>query len=203
MNTVKLSDAHLGVINTALEVYSRLRSGQIRMALNTAYIDKQHVADSFAKETEIENLIKKAYFPELVRTGSYYSFSSPEMGNARIGYEILKTFEEFLSVKKNGGYYGTGTNFYGPLKASNEPWPEVVGFNKYKDFPLTKKQSIEVRKLAEDKKFSEMWDYIRAIKSIKAKGFKMETIDLLDVTKSKVKIRVWRPERIKEEPKSV
>lgn len=202
MNTIKLSDTHLQVINTALEVYSRLRSGQIRIALNTAYIDKQHVADSFDKEKEIENLIQKTYFSELGRNGGYYSFSNPKMGDARIGYEILKTFEEFLSVKRNGGYYGTGTNFYGPLKASDEPWPEVVGFNKYKDFPLTAKQSMRVRKLAEDNKFNEMWNYIGTIKSIKARGSKMETIGLSDVTKLTVKIRIWRPERIQEETKS-
>ena len=37
MNTVKLSDSHLRVINRALEVYYRMRSGQIGIALDTAY----------------------------------------------------------------------------------------------------------------------------------------------------------------------
>jgi hypothetical protein len=193
MNTIKLSDTHLQVINTALEVYSRLRSGQIRMALSTAYIDKQHVEDIFVQEHRTEKLIRETYLPELGLTGGSYGFSHPKMGDARIGYEILKTFEEFLSVKRNDGYYGTGTNFYGPLKASAEPYPEVVGFNKYKDFILTQKQTDKIKKFRDKKEYDKMWDYIDSIK--KARGEKMQIIEGLN----KITLRVWRPQKIEKD----
>ena len=37
MNDIKLSDTHLRVINRALEVYYRMRSGQVGIALDTAF----------------------------------------------------------------------------------------------------------------------------------------------------------------------
>ena len=45
-NTVKLTDKHLAVINTALEVYYRLKSGQINIALDEAFsysIDREEL----------------------------------------------------------------------------------------------------------------------------------------------------------------
>jgi hypothetical protein len=38
--SIEFDEKHLGTLATALEVYSRLRSGQIKMAMDTAFWDK-------------------------------------------------------------------------------------------------------------------------------------------------------------------
>lgn len=192
MNTIKLSDTHLRVINTALECLYRLRSGQIRYALEAAYTQSVYGYDDLK---HIEKQIRDIFLPELQATGGNYSFSSKQMGFASIGYEIQKTFEEFLSVKNNDGYYGTTTNFYGPLKASSEPLPEVVGFHRYKDFILTQEQSDKIRKLSNKKQYNKMWEYISSIQ--KFRGEKTQIIEDIN----RITLRVWRPQKIDQEVK--
>ena len=131
MNTVKLSDKHLAVISNALEVYYRLKSGQVGIALDTAYDYKL----SWEQKEVVEKQIKLMLFPEL-HSNAAYGFNSDKIGDAKVAYEVKKTFEEFLSVKNNDGCWGTGTNFRGPLKASDEPFPDILDFKKYKDYPF-------------------------------------------------------------------
>ena len=147
-NTVKLTDKHLAVINTALEVYYRLKSGQINIALDEAFnysIDREDAQI-------IELMIRKAAHKDLPPNAAH-GFSSEKIGDARIAYEIKKTFEEVLAVKNNDGYYGHTVNFHGPLKASEEPLPEVIDFKNYKDFKLDSKQSKAVNKFFKEKNY--------------------------------------------------
>ena len=187
MNTVKLTDNHLRVISNALEVYFRLKTGQVDIALDYAYdfkIDRQKV-------DAIGALIKSIVMPEVASRGCSYGFNAPEIGEGRIAYEIHKTFEEVLSVKNNDGYYGHTVNFHGPLKASDEPLPEVVDFKNYKDFNLNEKQSKKVNKLLNDKKFEEAWDYVDSLKLDLPKGEKVEIIPSF----AGVVIRVTKPRK--------
>jgi len=61
INTVKLSDVHLSVINAALETYYRLKAGQIDMALDIAYNYKIKHEQSSA----ISTIIRSLALPEL------------------------------------------------------------------------------------------------------------------------------------------
>lgn len=185
-NTVKLSDKHLAVINTALEIYYRLKSGQINIALDEAFnysIDREDVE-------VIEALIRKTTHKNLPRSAAY-GFNSPEIGAARIAYEIKKTFEEVLAVKQNDGYYGSTVNFHGPLKASEEPLPEVLDFKPYKDFVLSNRESKKINSFHSAKKYSEMWEYIDSLKINLPKGEKTEIIPSFE----NVTIRVWKPRK--------
>lgn len=187
MNTVKLTDNHLRVISNALEVYFRLKTGQIDIALDYAYdfkIDRQQV-------DAISALIKSIVMPEVASRGYSYGFNSPEIGNARIAYEIHKTFDEVLSVKENDGYYGYTVNFHGPLKASDEPLPEVVDFKNYKDFHLDKKQSKKVNKFFATKDFNAMWEYLDSLKLDLPKGERVEVIPSFEG----VTVRVIKPRK--------
>lgn len=158
MNTVKLSDKHLQTINSALEVYYRLKAGQIGIALDEAY---PGVLDYDARQ-DIEGKVHREIFPELTR-GSGYSFNSPKLGDARIAYEIKKTFEEYLSVKNNDGYYGFGRSFDGPLKASHEPLPVVLEHKNYKDFPLNQRESFKLRKFIDSRDWDGAWTYVKSV----------------------------------------
>ena len=99
MNDVKLSDTHLCVINRALEVYYRMRSGQIGIALDTAY-DKCIDYDS---RDLIEKMIRKLIIDDnkLSSPSASYGFNSNEIGDARIAYEIQCVFRQYLAVKRN------------------------------------------------------------------------------------------------------
>jgi len=186
MNTVKLSDKHLAVISTALEVYYRLKSGQINIALDEAYdysIDRDdaHI---------IELMIRKVAHKDLPY-GAAHGFNSEKIGNARIAYEIKKTFEEVLAVKRNDGYYGQTVDFHGPLKASDEPLPEVIDFKKHKDFELNSKQSKVINKFFAEKDYDGMWEYVDSLKLDLPKGEKTEIVPSL----KNVIIRVWKPKK--------
>lgn len=187
MNTVKLSDNHLILISAALETYYRLKSGQVGIALDIAYNNSL----SWEDREEIEKKVKSLSFPEL--GGSFYSFNSPQIGDARLAYEIQKTFDEFLSVKKNDGYYGSGRNFDGPLKATDEPLPEIENFLKYKGFPLDPKISDKVIKLCDKKKFEEAWRLIDTLKLPKGEKREIKIIDSLNGREAFVV--VWKPRK--------
>lgn len=185
-NTVKLTDKHLAVINTALEVYYRLKSGQINIALDEAFnysIDREELDN-------IEKIIRKNTHKDLPSNAAY-GFNSPEIGGARIAYEIKKTIEEYLSVKNNNGFYGSTVNFHGPLKASDEPLPVILEHKSYKDYKLNKRQSSKVNKLINQKKFTQMWEYIDSLKLNLPKGESTEVISSFDG----VSIRVWKPRK--------
>ena len=172
INVVNLTDTHLSVINAALETYYRLKSGQIDMALDIAYNYKIKHEQSSA----ISTIIKSLALPELSVRGSSYGYNALEIGDAKIAYEIKKTFEEVLAVKRNGGYYGNTVDFYGPLKSSDEPLPEVVGFVNYIDHKFTDKQSDIINDYYHLKDFEKMWEYADSITSKLPKGEKREIV---------------------------
>jgi len=177
----------LRVISNALEVYFRLKTGQVDIALDYAYGYKLNHEQGDA----IAAIIKSIALPELTNRGSSYGFNAPEIGDGRIAYEIQKTFDEVLSVKENDGYYGHTVNFHGPLKASDEPLPEVVDFKNYKDFNLNEKQSKKVNKFYAAKDYDGMWDYVDSLKLDLPKGEKVEIIPSF----AGVVIRVTKPRK--------
>ena len=175
MNDIKLSDTHLRVINRALEVYSRMRSGQIGMALDEAY-DKFIDYDS---RDLIEKMVCQLIIndKDLFSRGSSYSFNNPKMGDAKIAYEILATFRQYLAVKNNDGYFDYSTvHFSDPLKASEEPLPEIVNFVKYMDHLLTPEQSKKINQLHNKKKYKEAWEYIDSLKLDVPRGERVELV---------------------------
>lgn len=152
--TVKLNEDHLKVINAAMEVYTRLKMGQVQIALDTLF----PLVFSWEEMKEFEKAINSKVFPEL--NGSYYGIYHPKLGDAKIGHEIQKTFEEFLAVKNNDGYWDYSfRSFDGPL--FEEVAPEIVGFDKTRDFPIPKKIHKKLDKLIMDKEFEECWKLVR------------------------------------------
>lgn len=196
MNTVKLSDGHLKVINKALETYYRLKSGQIDIALDTAYSYR------FDRETtdEISDFVRARIFPEL-KNRAAYGVGAPEIDDASIAYEIRKTFEEYLAVRLNDGYYGHTVDFDGPLKVSDEPLPVVVEHKNFKDFELSPKDARIVHKFLEAKDFEKAWNHIHSLNLNLPKG---ESIEIIPSTKLnnksnnivfKVVLRIKKPRK--------
>jgi len=193
MNTIKLSDAHLRVINRALEVYSRMRSGQVGMALDYAY-DKCIDWDS---RDVIEKMVRKLIIDdkELSSPGASYGFNSNQVGDAKIAYEIKCVFRQFLAVKNNDGFFSYETIDFGDaLKASDEPLPEIVDFKKYIDHNFTPKQSEKINKFHNKKQHKEAWDYIDSLKLDLPKGERAELISGFNG----VTMRIHKPRKEKK-----
>ena len=190
MNTVKLSDKHLQVIRDALETYFRMKTGQVSIALDTVYDYKLNHEQSQA----IESIVKAMVLPEIASRGTSYSFNSPQIGEGKIAYEITKVIDEYLSVKKNDGYYGHTVDFSGPLKASEEPLPEILEHKNYKDFVFDKKQSAKANKLYSSKNFDKLWEYVYSTFTNLPKGEKIEIIPSFE----NVTVRVYKPRKKNE-----
>jgi hypothetical protein len=61
MTKIEFTDEHLHVMMTALEVYSRLRAGQIKIAIDTAFRD---VGLSWEESESIEKFVRGILYPE-------------------------------------------------------------------------------------------------------------------------------------------
>jgi hypothetical protein len=192
MNDIKLSDNHLKVINRALEVYYRMRSGQIGIALDTAY-DK---CIDYDNRDLIEKMVRKLVIDDdkLSSPSASYGFNSNEIGDARIAYEIQCVFRQYLAVKRNDGFFDYSTvDFRDPLKASDEPLPEVVNFIKYIDHVFTAEQSKKINQLHKKKMYKEAWNYIDDLKLDLPKG---EGVELISGFNG-VTMRIHKPRREK------
>jgi len=71
---IEFDEEHLGVLVAALETYSRLQSGQIKMALDTVYADRDI---SYDEGEYLENAVRYIAFPsnpkrEYDGHGSFY-----------------------------------------------------------------------------------------------------------------------------------
>jgi hypothetical protein len=178
MNTIKLSDAHLRVINRALETYYRMRSGQIGMAIDTAY---DHSIEYNHREL-IEKMVRVLIIDDngLSDPGASYSYNNDKLGDARIAYEIQCCFRQFLAVKNNDGFFSYETVDFGdPLKASDEPLPEIVDFKKYIDYNFSPEQSQKINKFHSKKQYKEAWDYVDSLMLNFPSGEKTELIPTL------------------------
>lgn len=192
MNDVKLTDTHLCVINRALEVYYRMRSGQVGIALDRAY-DKCIDWDS---RDLIEKMVRKLVIEDekLSSPSASYGFNSDEIGDARIAYEIQSVFRQYLAVKRNDGFFDYSTvDFRDPLKASDEPLPEVVNFVKHIDHVFNAAQSKKINKLLNEEKYKEAWNYIDSLKLDIPKGEGTELISGFNG----VIMRIHKPRREK------
>lgn len=172
-NVVHFTDKQLQVIVTALEVFYRLRSGQVGMAIDEAYRDK---GISYDDREIIEKVVRYIAFKEIKHPNSYYGFSSPELKDGTLAYEIEKTLDEYLSVKNNDGYWGSGCNFNGPLKTTQEPLPIIEGFKDYEDFPLTRAQSKKIVPHYQNNDYKKMWEAYDKLKLGLPKGEKYQIL---------------------------
>jgi hypothetical protein len=149
MTKIEFTDEHLRVMMTALEVYSRLRSGQIKIAIETAYSDysitgnesetiENYVRDIvFPRTFALEQNHKEAYDEQCrvkrpaLNKNSYFGVTSSEMlkSGGTLAHEIYSTLRQYVSLKNNDGYEGSGVNYYSPLMITQVPLPVIEGFS--------------------------------------------------------------------------
>lgn len=134
---IELNEEHIRVLTLALETYSRLRMGQMSIALETAVGDKNVKTIDHDRIAEIEKLFKEEYFPEL-SFNSFYGVAADKDGS--ISNEIYQTLRQYTSIKNAGDepvdYHWT-TNFDEPLHLSGVDLPKIDEDYKHKYIKIT------------------------------------------------------------------
>ena len=164
--TIEFDERHLPVITRALECFMRLRSGQIGMAMDEVYADKQtkmlkdrdyyHYGDN----KEIEKLIRSVYFKDLGSPNAAWGIGQYGFGGEE-AYMISKTLRQYMAYKRNDGYAGSGRDFdttWGTY--SDIPNPVVKGFSTRKFFKAPKSLQKPLADLIENGDFRVAFDLI-------------------------------------------
>lgn len=161
--TVKITRKQMRVIANALEAYERASMGQFKNALEIYFPHLNLSWDNFCSlERIIKDFINREnpdYFP--TGNGFHGIFSKKIPSETRTAYQIEKAFLEYLSVEGNDGYWDSLRNYDGPFSGIDEEAPTIVGFKKYKDFPIDKEEIDLVRKGMDEKNFNGIWGVLR------------------------------------------
>lgn len=179
MTKIEFTDEQLHVMMTALETYSRLRAGQVSIAMNTAYRDYWLTAqESEAIEDCVRNIVftepfslehkQKAGFDAPVERpalnkNSYFGVFSQDMlkSGGTLAYEIYSTLRQYVALKNNDGYAGTGVCYDDPVHVTKVPLPVIEGFTTEKHFPIKGKAIVsKLDKAQETKNYTKVWDVV-------------------------------------------
>ena len=178
--TVTFDERHIPVIARAMEIFMRMRSGQITMALDECYADKQTKMlkdknyDHFNDNKDIEALIRKVYFKDLGSPNAAWGIGQYGYGGEE-AYMIQKTLRQYMAYERNDGYAGTGRDFdtcWGSY--SDVPNPVVEGFSTRKFFVAPAKIRKKLYSLFCEKKYQECYDLIDKKWKTLPKGDKYE-----------------------------
>ena len=134
--TVEFQEEHISVIIRALEVYQRLRLGQVDYALSEAFDWRL----DYDQKQAIHNFARKILFPEFDNpNASYGIYNQEKVGDATLGYEVQKTLGRYKSIKNNDGWSDWGRSFDKVHSHTGVPLPEVQNFIDYKLFKVPKR----------------------------------------------------------------
>ena len=97
--SIEFDERHLSTITTALEVYTRLRSGQIKFAMDAAFWDKDL---TYEDGQVLESIVRTIIFykeKELMENPNcYYGVGCEKMRDGTVAWEIKKTIEQYQQI---------------------------------------------------------------------------------------------------------
>jgi hypothetical protein len=181
--TIQFDEEHLQTIATAMEVYSRLRSGQIKFAFDAAFCDKDLTySDSEAIESFVRTFVFRNDKTIADNRNAYYGVGQEEMKDGTVAWEIKKTIEQYLHYQRNDGCRNImDVSGDGPMQISKVPVPKILNFEPSKTFPVPKKAYDILNKAFEKNDWETMWATVElAFKNKplpKGKSTKIEKVD--------------------------
>jgi len=134
--TIEFDEKHLTTLTTALQVYSRLRSGQIKMAVDSAFWD---INLSYAEGQWIENVVRSIVFPPTPKReydghGGFYDQYNNEYDDTGA---IIKEGEDWKN-KKNRPHLDQPNTSFGvgckELKDGTAAWEIKKVIEQYKHY---------------------------------------------------------------------
>ena len=177
--SIEFDEKHLPTLVTALEVYSRLRSGQIAMAMSTAFIDKACL--TYIDTHVIESVVRTLAFRNediCTRPNSYYGVGCEQMKDGTVAWEIKKAIDQYLHYQQNDGYRTiVNVSGDGAMQYSEIPVPKVIStlgmlsaikyWKPQKEFRIPQRYQDAMDKAVKSKEFTKAWEI--ANKSFKNK----------------------------------
>jgi hypothetical protein len=177
--SIEFDEKHLGTLATALEVYSRLRSGQIAMAMANAFIDKNCL--TYIDTHVIESVVKTLAFREeeiCTNPNSYYGVGCEQMKDGTVAWEIKKVIDQYLHYQQNDGYRTImNVSGDGAFQSSDVPIPKILDvyegdyWKPQKEFRIPQRYQDRVDKAMKSKDFNLVWELVdKAFKNSLPKG---------------------------------
>lgn len=202
-----LSEEQLGIVQTALEAYSRMKMGQIGYGI-------MEIFPSTYPETtrSIEGFVRNVINYEDVQRGREPTFPSDSNASWGYGHEksgdgseafvIMQAVRQFLAVKRNDGYFDPSFVTYDdPMTFGREDKhiPEIEGFIKYKDYYLDDQiKNKEAVRLFRKEQYAELYNDYFNKDFTDSKGIMGEKYQImLDRHEENIFLRVFKPSKIK------
>ncbi len=165
--SIEFDEKHLGTLVNAMEVYSRLRSGQIKFAIDAAYWDKNL---TYHDGEVIESFVRTIVFhkeKELMENrNSYYGVGCEQMKDGTVAWEIKKTIEQYQHYQRNNGMRKLcDVSGDGAMQCSDVPLPkikgEVIGYwSPQMVFRIPQRYQDSMDKAMKEKNFERVWEIV-------------------------------------------
>jgi len=176
--SIEFDEKHLGTLATALEVYSRLRSGQIKMAMDTAFWDKELTyQDGEVLESMVRTIVFHKEEELMENRNCYYGIGCEKMKDGTVAWEIKKTIDQYLHYQRNDGYRKIcDVSGNGAFQSSDVPMPKILdAINSYwkpqKEFRIPQRYHERVDKAMKSKDYTLVWEIVdKAFKNSLPKG---------------------------------
>lgn len=197
---ITLSESQSQAIIAALEAFTRFRINQPKTALEQIFPKECHEL-GWNKMNELCRPIQEAFFPDHPGNGGPSICSERAGKEAHLAYEIQKTIQQYLALKKSGGWFGSATDFDGAtLNPSGEPPPKIEGLEEmqHKDFLIPDQKTA--KQFCKQEDWTNLWPWVseNMPELPRGDGYEVKIIDLnADLWKDhgKVYIRVHKPRK--------
>jgi hypothetical protein len=164
--SIEFDEKHLSTLITALEVYSRLRGGQIKFAFDNAFWDKDL---SYHDGEVLESFVRTIVFhkDKLLRENrnAYYGIGCKEMKDGDVAWEIKKVIEQYKHYQRNDGFRRIcDVSGDGAMQISDVPVPRIIDYNGYwkpqKSFIIPKRYQKYIDASMKIEKYSDVWSVV-------------------------------------------
>ena len=164
--SIEFDEKHLSTLTTALEVYSRLRGGQIKFAFDNAFWDKDL---SYQDGEVLESFVRTIVFHKdellMKNRNAYYGIGCKEMKDGDVAWEIKKVIEQYKHYQRNDGFRRIcDVSGDGAMQISEVPVPKIIDSNGYwkpqKSFIIPKRYQKYIDASMKIEKYSDVWSVV-------------------------------------------
>jgi hypothetical protein len=164
--SIEFDERHLSTLTTALEVYSRLRGGQIKSAFDNVFWDKNL---TYEDGEVLESFVRTIVFREdkflTENRNAYYGIGCEEMKDGDVAWEIKKVIEQYKHYQRNDGLRRIcDVSGDGAMQISDVPVPKIIDSNGYwkpqKSFIIPKRYQKYIDASMKIEKYSDVWSVV-------------------------------------------
>jgi len=164
--SIEFDEKHLSTLSTALEVYSRLRAGQIKFALDNAFWDKSL---TYEDGEVLESFVRTIVFREdkflIENRNGYYGVGCEKLKDGTVAWEIKKVIDQYNHYQRNDGFRRIcDVSGDGAMQISEVPVPKIIDSNGYwkpqKSFIIPKRYQKYIDASMKIEKYSDVWSVV-------------------------------------------